>query len=399
MEDQIVIKAEKVYKDFILPHEKTTSIKGLFTGLAKGRRHLTEKQHALNDISFEIKKGEFFGIVGRNGSGKSTLLKILAGIYQPTSGKVYKKGKLVPFIELGVGFNPELTGRENVYLNGAMLGFSEKQVDAMYDDIVAFAELDNFMDQKLKNYSSGMQVRLAFSVAVRSEADILLIDEVLAVGDADFQRKCFDYFASLKGAGVTVIFVTHDMNAVREYCDRAVLIEKSRVVEQGASSDVAASYTRMFIEGAAGVQIPSKNSKRWGDGAIKYTKVEVSPAKLTKNQEYVKFRASITASKDVDDPICGFTIKNAAHLQIMGTNTLIEGKKIKKLMKGESASLTWKIPNIFNEGTHYIDPAIIYNSGSQTADWWEEACSFKSLRESFTPYATSPPVEVEVEQN
>src|SRR5690606_31573026 len=150
-----------------------------------------EKQQVLKNISFEIKKGEFVGIVGRNGSGKSTLLKLLAGIYSPDKGSIEVNGKLVPFIELGVGFNPELTGRENVFLNGALLGFNRKEMQAMYKDIVEFAELERFMDQKLKNYSSGMQVRLAFSIAIRAQSDILLIDEVLAVGDAAFQQKCY----------------------------------------------------------------------------------------------------------------------------------------------------------------------------------------------------------------
>lgn len=188
-ESTAVVSVKNVSKSFVLPHEKKTSIKQAFTGMLRSHRRGFEHQQALKNISLEIKKGEFFGILGRNGSGKSTLLKILAGIYQPTSGSVRIEGKLVPFIELGVGFNPELTGRENVYLNGALLGFTRAEIADMYDDIVAFAELERFMDQKLKNYSSGMQVRLAFSVATRAQADVLLIDEVLAVGDADFQKK------------------------------------------------------------------------------------------------------------------------------------------------------------------------------------------------------------------
>src|SRR5258708_34456382 len=222
MDDNIAIKVDHVSKDFKLPHERVGSVKNLFVNVLRYLRHTKtyETQHALKDISFEIKKGEFFGIVGRNGSGKSTLLKILAGIYQPNSGMVYAHGKLVPFIELGVGFNPELTGRENVYLNGAMLGFSQKEVEAMYDEIVAFAELERFMDQKLKNYSSGMQVRLAFSMAIRAGNNILLLDEVLAVGDAAFQRKCYDYFMKLKTNKQTVVLVTHDMIAVQKNCDR-----------------------------------------------------------------------------------------------------------------------------------------------------------------------------------
>ena len=242
----VAIRVSNVSKDFLLPHEKTTSIKSGIVQAFKKKDKGIDIQHALRDISFEIKDGEFFGILGRNGSGKSTLLKILAEIYQPTSGSVEVNGKLVPFIELGVGFNPELTGRENVYLNGALLGFSKKEIDARYEDIVDFAELRDFMDQKLKNYSSGMQVRLAFSVATRAEADILLVDEVLAVGDVDFQRKCFNYFKSLKVQGKTVVFVSHDMKAVRDYCDRAILIEESKIVFEGTAEKVADEYLKQF---------------------------------------------------------------------------------------------------------------------------------------------------------
>ena len=189
-----------VSKDFLLPHLRQNTLKSKFVNMFR-RRRIMEVQHALRDIDFDVERGEFLGVVGRNGSGKSTLLKILAGIYHPTSGQVAVGGRLVPFIELGVGFNPELTGRENVFLNGALLGFSKSEVASMYDDIVSFAELEASMDQKLKFYSSGMQVRIAFSVATRAKADILLIDEVLAVGDESFRRKCFDHFRALKQRG------------------------------------------------------------------------------------------------------------------------------------------------------------------------------------------------------
>lgn len=245
MAKDIAISVEHVSKDFRLPHEMNNSLKSIIVHPFR-KRNTVEKQHALQDINFQVKQGEFFGILGRNGSGKSTLLKILAEIYIPTKGNVEVKGKLVPFIELGVGFNPELTGRENVYLNGALLGFSKKEIDARYKDIVEFAELEDFMDQRLKNYSSGMQVRLAFSVATRADADVLLIDEVLAVGDADFQRKCFNYFRSLKDSGKTVVFVTHDMVSVKEYCDRAILIENSKMVFEGSASETADRYLKLF---------------------------------------------------------------------------------------------------------------------------------------------------------
>jgi ABC-2 type transport system ATP-binding protein len=184
----------------------------------------------------------------------------------------------VPFIELGVGFNGDLTGRENIYLNGALLGFSEKEINAKYQDIVDFAELERFMDQKLKNYSSGMQVRLAFSVATRlAESDVLLIDEVLAVGDADFQRKCFAYFQDLKKQKKTVVFVSHDMNAVREYCDRALLINNSRLISIGSTDKIATEYTRMFMREKQEKSNVDKNELRWGEGQLRYKNVSVTP--------------------------------------------------------------------------------------------------------------------------
>ena len=241
-EKQIAVKVDHVSKYFKLPTEATNSLRTAMVNRFKGIKGYKE-QHVLKDISFEVEKGDFFGILGRNGSGKSTLLKIISEIYVPEKGSVTIDGKLVSFIELGVGFNPELTGRENVYMNGAMLGFSTAEIDAMYDDIVDFAELHDFMNQKLKNYSSGMQVRLAFSVAIKAQGDILILDEVLAVGDEAFQRKCNDYFQERKKSGKTTILVTHDMGAVKKYCNKAVLIENGLVKAIGSPENVANQYS------------------------------------------------------------------------------------------------------------------------------------------------------------
>jgi ABC-2 type transport system ATP-binding protein len=251
-DDDIALRVSHLSKDFRLPHEKKNSLKEHFL---KFGRPSFNYLHALHDIDFEVKRGEFFGIVGRNGSGKSTLLKIIGGIYQPTHGSVEVNGTLTPFIELGIGFNPELTGRENIFLNGAILGLTRKEIVAKYDEIVAFAELANFMDQKLKNYSSGMQVRLAFSIAIQAHNDILLIDEVLAVGDAAFQRKCYNVFKEIKRSGRTVVFVTHDMGAVQEYCDRAMMIEDSKILTIGKPREVALHYEMANLRAAEkGVQ-------------------------------------------------------------------------------------------------------------------------------------------------
>ena len=242
--EPIAISVKHLYKSFRLPTERAWGLKQAIFNRLKGIKGYKE-QKVLNDISFDIHKNEFVGIVGRNGSGKSTLLKNLAKIYFPEKGSVTINGTLVPFIELGVGFNPELSGRENIYLNGALLGFSNKEMDAMYDEIVDFAELHEFMDQKLKNYSSGMQVRLAFSIAIRAKGDILLLDEVLAVGDAAFQQKCANYFASIKGKQ-TVILVTHSMENVRKYCSRAILIEKGKVAQEGDPETIAKAYLELW---------------------------------------------------------------------------------------------------------------------------------------------------------
>lgn len=242
-ERAVVLSVDHVAKSFRLPTEQATGLKMAFLNWTKGIKGYTE-QKVLRDISFKVHQGDFFGIVGRNGSGKSTLLKIISGIYVPDKGSVWTTGKLVPFIELGVGFNPELTGRENIYLNGALLGFTRSQIDDMYDDIVDFAELGDFMDQKLKNYSSGMQVRLAFSVAIKAQGDILVLDEVLAVGDEAFQRKCDNFFAEIKKDPTkTVILVTHSMDSVKKYCNKAILIKDGEIIVSGNKDDVADRYT------------------------------------------------------------------------------------------------------------------------------------------------------------
>lgn len=241
---EIAISVSNVHKSFKLPTEKAWGLKQAIFNRLKGIKGYTEQQ-VLRGVSFDVKKGEFLGIVGRNGSGKSTLLKVISEIYYPEKGRVKINGVLIPFIELGVGFNPELTGRENVYLNGALLGFSNEQMKAMYDEIVDFAELRDFMDQKLKNYSSGMQVRLAFSIAIRAQGDILVLDEVLAVGDAEFQKKCNDYFKSLHG-NQTVVLVTHSMENVTKFCDRAILLEHGKIACEGDPKMVAEAYKDLW---------------------------------------------------------------------------------------------------------------------------------------------------------
>lgn len=394
MADDIAIKVNHVSKNFKLPHEKVDSVKSLFVNPFQSKDGLkTETQHALKDIDFEVKKGEFFGIVGRNGSGKSTLLKIIANIYQPTRGKVTVNGRLVPFIELGVGFNPELTGRENTYLNGALMGFSEKEVDAKYDEIVEFAELHRFMDQKLKNYSSGMQVRLAFSVAtILAESDILLIDEVLAVGDADFQRKCFNYFKMLKRNKKTVVFVSHDMDAIREYCDRAVLIENCELIQSGTASKIASAYSRLFIENSDSAD--EQTNTRWGTQTTQFTKV-TCPALIGDKDRVIDISVTIDARQKTDDLLLGFSIKTPDGRVLIATNTKILKTPISAMDEGENKTVVFKVPNIFSDGEYTVTLALESKDSKAVYDWWEDACKIRSRRERPTPALAHVDISVE----
>src|SRR3954468_17322056 len=243
------VLVDDVSKTFEIPRERVHTLKE--RALHPFRRTGEDTLRALRNVSFAVQPGEFFGIVGRNGSGKSTLLKCLAGIYQRDAGDIYVNGRLSTFIELGVGFNPDLAARDNVMLNATMLGLSRRDALSRFERIIDFAELHDFVNLKLKNYSSGMLVRLAFSVMIQVDADILLIDEVLAVGDASFQQKCFDEFARIRREGTTVVLVTHDMGAVDRFCDRAVLLEHGRLVEDGSARDVAHKYLELNFSAEA----------------------------------------------------------------------------------------------------------------------------------------------------
>jgi ABC-2 type transport system ATP-binding protein len=387
--NDVVLSVDHVSKNFALPHEKNTSIKTSVINIFNKKDRSVEVQHALKDISFDIKKGEFFGILGRNGSGKSTMLKILAEIYQPSKGTVRTEGKLVPFIELGVGFNPELTGRENVYLNGALLGFSRKEIDERYDDIVEFAELEDFMDQKLKNYSSGMQVRLAFSVATRAEADILLVDEVLAVGDADFQRKCYDYFKSLKQQKKTVVFVTHDMGAVREYCERAILIKDGVIAHEGKASVVADEYLKLFNQSSDG---ENEQSDRWGNGQVRIQKFDV----VLRDSKIVVSAELKADGRGAEEYVFGYRFTDSEGDLIMGGNTInASGGKTLSLGPNETTRLTFTMADILGSGTITVGATVRLNDKVTICDKWENITRFRVTKdEAFYPVIAPAKMEV-----
>lgn len=362
-----VVVVKDLYKSFKLPHEQSSGLKQSIVNFTK-RKKGYELQHVLKDISFEIQKGEFFGIVGRNGSGKSTLLKLLAGIYTPDKGLVRVNGSLTPFIELGVGFNPELTGRENVYMNGALLGFDRKEMDAMYDDIVEFAEIGQFMDQKLKNYSSGMQVRLAFSIAVRANSDILLIDEVLAVGDLDFQRKCYDYFYSLKKKERTVILVTHDMSAVRRFCDRCVFIQDGEVQVVGKPNKIAEIYEKSNLQ-AAEKRLAKQNADTFDPSSTPkesavLSKIETfnpndnSIQNTFNANEKIGVRLGFNVHEAIKSPSVGFILQDQEDVTVFATNNHITNTQSRDVKSGDFITYETIVENNFTDGSYNITAAI-----------------------------------------
>ncbi len=372
--NEVAIKVAGVHKSFRLPHEKNSSVKGLFVNIFRQKRGY-ETQRVLKDISFEINEGDFFGIVGRNGSGKSTLLKLLAGIYYVDKGSIQINGKLTPFIELGVGFNPELTGRENVFLNGALLGFSRKEMEGMYDEIVEFAELERFMDQKLKNYSSGMQVRLAFSIAIRANSDILLLDEVLAVGDEAFQKKCFSYFSTLRKKKKTVVLVTHDMSAVQRFCTRAMLIDSGEIKKIGNVEKVTKDYQQL---NRINISKPDKEQSsvkediqdiivKNNKGTIKtIVSNENKKCKLfTPESKVLKVVNKIEVSENLDDVFFGFSIWKENGEPVYWYTTEKPNKTIGSLKAGNTCTVTLEIDNIFGDGKYSISVSVKSNDRSK----------------------------------
>jgi len=334
------ITVKDLHKSFKLPNEQSSGLKQAILNIFrknKSKGYTTQK--VLDGVSFEVKQGDFFGVVGRNGSGKSTLLKLLAGIYTPDGGAISTHGTIVPFIELGVGFNPELTGRENIFLNGALLGFSKSEMESMYDEIVDFAELHRFMDQKLKNYSSGMQVRLAFSIAIKAQGDVLILDEVLAVGDEAFQRKCNDFFEDIKKDKTkTVILVTHSMGSVKQYCNKAIMLKDGKVVSYGSPDDVANLYSEENF-GPLEENRTTKGDKLGLSALVPMFELSAVSDTIVKNGNDFVFEIKYKITKDVEVfPSFSFTCEG------MGKSIFDVHKPDKKTKVAGVHTYTYKIP-------------------------------------------------------
>jgi len=381
----IAIKIDGISKVYKLYDKPSDRLKEAINPFGKKYHH---DFYALKDVSFEVKKGETIGIIGKNGSGKSTLLKILTGVLTPTIGKMHVNGKISSLLELGVGFNPELSGLENVYFNGAVLGFSKEEIDSKLDAVLEFAGIGEFIGQPVKTYSSGMQVRLAFAVAISVDPDILIVDEALAVGDIRFQQKCLRKFREFQEKGKTIIFVTHDVGMVNNYCEKAVWLDNGVVKKIGKPDEVTKEYVSFMYYGLGSQMVKvddvdvqggfEKNGSRilgdlesvegcqfFGDGGARIMRVGLysvdtgEKIKAFKGGEKVNFYVEIDVLKDIENPIVGFIVKDGKGNEIFGMNNFLMGLKLRDFLKDErlTVSFEFEFPLLRN-GNYLFSPAI-----------------------------------------
>jgi len=394
------LAAQGVQKRFKIPEERSHTLKERALHPLRRSRH--EQLQALKDISFSVEPGEFFGIVGRNGSGKSTLLKCLAGVYRADEGKIWCNGRMSTFIELGVGFNPDLAAYENVALNGIMLGLSPREARARYERVIEFAELEEFQDLKLKNYSSGMHVRLAFSVAIQVDADILLIDEVLAVGDASFQQKCFDVFNRMREEGRTVVFVTHDMASVTRICHRAMLLERGEIVAIGDPRDVADRYLEISFGREVGRGDVVVDTTRMGDGAarVSYVWLGDDPSEqraVAPQAEPLTLNVLVTFNADVIDPAVSMALFNEQRQPVVVATTAKDREHTGAFAAGENALFAFSCHNMLAPGRYQPILTITHRGeGVDVIDRYAGGLSFVVTGTSSSGGMVELPVETAV---
>ncbi len=381
-----VVEVSHLRKRFRLPLDKSTTLKYRITHWRSASRY--RDLIALRDISFDIPPGQFLGIAGPNGCGKSTLLKVLCRIYEADGGYARVNGEFSAFLELGVGFNPELTARENIFLGGAMLGLTRAQLRNKVDEVFAFSELEDFAEQKLKNFSSGMQVRLAFSVAILAQTDLLVMDEVLAVGDASFQEKCFDTFSRYKREGKTIVLVSHDLGSLEEYCDRVLLLDHGEVIADGPAEQVTSAYHRMIADHALAIERDSPGELTRGDDgergarAIQFISVSLLDENGQSSRRFdtggrMTLDMQLLVHRDVGDFVCGMAIRRADGLLLAGTNTFLDHVTVSSHLPGRMVSVRYTIDSlpllaggyIVQVSAHDITGAEIYDFAAPAANF------------------------------
>jgi ABC-type polysaccharide/polyol phosphate transport system ATPase subunit len=399
METESAVIVDDVSKTFRIPHQQYHTLKERV--LHPGRARTYEEFHALRDVSVTIEQGEFFGIVGRNGSGKSTLLKCLAGIYRPDRGVVEVRGRLSPFIELGVGFNPELAARDNVIINAVMMGLSRAEARRRFDEVVAFAELEEFVDLKLKNYSSGMAVRLGFAVATQIDAEVLLVDEVLAVGDASFQQKCFDVFRQMKAAGKTILLVSHDMGLVEHFADRALLIERGDVLALGDPHEIALQYNQVNFG-----ELVHDRPAHDAEGTHRAVEIaacwfEVGGERVTDlpHGEQLEILTELHFHEAIEDPVFALTLRNDAGHTVFATSTQWADSATGRFDAGEVALMRVGVVAWFAASRYRATPSVARaGSGADTLDVREDAASVILHSTRSTGAVLDPPHTLELER-
>lgn len=382
------ISVTGVTKRFRVPLDHSTTLKYRATHFRSSSRY--RDFVALDDVTFDVPPGQFLGITGPNGCGKSSLLKILSRIYSPDAGRVVINGHVSPFLELGVGFNPELTARENIYLGGAVLGLTRKDLENRVDRILEFADLTDFSDQKIKNFSSGMSVRLAFSVAIQADAEILLMDEVLAVGDARFQAKCFDVFARYKTQGRTIVLVSHDLTSLNLYCDRVLLLLDGKLVSDGNPADVTAEYRRHVREMSdqdEGVEEGHNTENRWGSRKVEIMSVRLLDASGNEHRTFLSDQPITIAidyviHEEVGEIVFGVGFNRTDGLNLAAPNTKFDGFHIPDVGLEQSGTITYTIDSLsLLSGSYQVTIALNDSHMNETFDFIVDAARFKVVDE------------------
>jgi lipopolysaccharide transport system ATP-binding protein len=373
----VVQNVSKLYRLFDRPSDR------LLASLPLGKRAAGKDFWAVRDVSFSVQPGEILGIVGPNGSGKSTILQIVAGILTPTSGRVSVEGRTAALLELGAGFNPEFTGRENVFLNSEIMGLSRKETESAFPKIQAFAEIGDFIDRPIKEYSSGMYVRLAFSTAIHVDPEVLIVDEALAVGDAVFANRCVKKLEEMKARNVTILFVSHDLGLIKRLCHRTILMSHGRIIEQGDPNHVVNRYVAMVHEAPddSKPEIQSLTPNRHGDGASRITNVNIvnsagENTRIIKTGERVTIDIHAAFDRTVAHPKIGILIKNRFGIDVFGTNTTIEGTDLGVVNAGEELHIRFRFECTLTRQEYTLTAATQYADGA-SEDWLDDVVSFE----------------------
>ena len=380
----VVQNVSKLYRLYNRPSDRLLEI------LPFGRRKLHTDFWALRNVSFTVEPGELLGLVGPNGSGKSTVLQVVSGILQPTLGRVSVEGRIAALLELGAGFNPEFSGRENVFLNGEIMGLSRRETEKAFPHIVSFAEIGDFMDRPVKEYSSGMYVRLAFATAIHVEPEILIVDEALAVGDAIFANRCLRKLDELKKRRVTILFVSHDLGLVKRLCHRALLMYQGQVLCEGKPSDVVNQYVAIVHDNESIGTTPSKlvGNSRHGDQGSIISSIELlnssgASTSAVRAGETITIQVRAEFTKATDEPIVGVLIRNRLGFEVFGTNTKIEDVQVGRVEPGQSLVCSFRFDCALTRGEYTLTVAT-QNSDGSSQDWRDDALTFVIIDETET---------------